>query len=403
MAAAVLLQEAKEAANTASAASAVAAEKIAAYLALPAEETEAEKLAREQREREAREKAELEAAEKAAAEKLEREAKEKAEREAKEKAEKEAAEHKGTWRGFSATNPMPATSPPYMPNAFINQPVPSVPVVLPNSAAMCLFVSPSDVWTDGGYDHPAYFASENDPIVEITGVKYGAWANGLKIRCPLVAKSAPGSDAHMSVIQPNGEEFDFWAVQGKGPVNGKITAGGAGYASNFATSSGVSEREAGATASGFNNLTGVIRPEELAAGIIPHGLFIPCRVTKSGSHRAPAKGGDGTSGDPNSPQQGQRFYLAYSDAEIAAANWPRWKKTIATAMAHYGFWCGDSGGGFVKFWGQQSYTSYGLPQPYDFLKNDGGTSSAVGLGGACLILHLKEGIDWTRLRAISWP
>lgn len=400
MATAILLQEAKEATNAASASSALAAEKIAAYLALPPVETEAEKLAREQREREAAEKAATEKAEKEAAEKA---AKEKAEREAKEKAEKEAAEPKATWRGYSATSPMPATSPPYLPSAFINQRVPAVPAVLPNSAPMCVFVSPSDVWTDGGYDHPAYFASASDPLVEITGVKYGSWANGMKIRCPLVAKSAPGSDAHMSVIQPNGEEFDFWAVSGKGPVNGKITAGGAGFAFNFATSSGVSERTDGATASGFNNLTGVVRPEELAAGYIPHGLFIPCSVTKSGSHKAPAKGGDGTSGDPNSPQQGQRFYLAYTDAEIAAANWPRWKKTIITAMAHYGLWCGDSGGGFVKFWGQQSYTSYGLPQPYDFLKADGGTSGAVGLGGACLILHLKEGVDWTRLRAIAWP
>lgn len=309
----------------------------------------------------------------------------------------------GAWRGFGPV--VPASFDPWAIDSFINQPVPSNPVVLSNSAGMCTFVQPSDVWTDGGYDHPVFFAKSSDPLVTVEGVQYGTWANGEQIRCPSNAHPAPGSDHHMTVVQPDGAVHGFWAVQNNGPLNGKLVAHGAGYSRSLAESSGVNERSAGATASGIEPACGTIRVEELAAGIIPHGLFIPCRVTKSGHHKPPATGGDGTSGEANAPEQGQRFYLAYSDAEITAAPWPKWKKTMITAMAHYGLWCGDSGGGFVKFWGQQSYTAYGpaFPQPFnELLKNEPGVSTNVGLGGPCLVLHLHEAVDWTRLRAIAW-
>jgi hypothetical protein len=316
-----------------------------------------------------------------------------------------------TWRGYTAFNPMAAATVPFAAEAFINQRVPANPVVLSNSKAMVELVGqPQDLWTDGGYDHPWYYAKESDPLYEITSVASGgSWANGLKIHIPEAAKAAPGTDGHMGVVEKNGEMFDFWDVGDSGyagPANGKLEAGGAGYVSNFATGSGVSEREGSSTASGFNIATGVIRPEELAAGEIKHGLFMPVHETRSGCVLAPAKSSDGTSGNVNSPCQGQRFYLAYTDAEIAALP-DRWERTIATAAAHYGLWVGDSGGsGFsLKLEGAQDRMAYGLPNPFnELVKGEPGVKGPfTGLGGTAYVLPLKEGIDWTRLRAIAFP
>jgi hypothetical protein len=112
-----------------------------------------------------------------------------------------------TWRGYTAFNPMPAGVVPFTAEAFINQRVPANPTVLSNSKAMVELVGqPQDLWTDGGYDHPWYYAKESDPLYEITSVASGGtWANGLKIRIPAVAKAAPGTDGHMGVVEKNGE------------------------------------------------------------------------------------------------------------------------------------------------------------------------------------------------------
>lgn len=379
-----------------------------------------EREAREKEEKEAAEKAqkekeELEAkerAEKEAREKAEREAREKAEREAKEKAEREQKEREEkektttSWRGYTAKNPMPVGVVPFISTGFINQRVPTNPTVLGNSAAMVSYLgNPQDLWTDGGYDHPVYFALTTDPVLEVVVNKYGTNLTKTKIKVPTVAKPSPNTDKHITIVQPNGECFDFWETTSIG--NGKIVSEGGGKGS-FETGTGVCTY-GGATASGFNNAAGVIRPEELAGGLIPHGLFCAVSTTRSGGHLAPATGSDGTNSNVNAPYQGQRFYLAYTDEQLAGIK-PKWKRTIWTAIAHYGLWVGDSGGsGFtLKLWGPQSTTSYNLPNMFnEYLKTvtgEGGIVIETGGGGQSYTMtKLAEGVDLTKLRAISWP
>lgn len=310
-----------------------------------------------------------------------------------------------TWEDFTAENPMPAARTVWASTSAFNTLVPSNPEVLSNSAEMVTFLgSPQDLWTDGGFDHPWYYAKESDPLDEIKGVEFGTWANGLKIHIPAVAKPAPGSDHHMGVVEKNGEVYDFWSVQKEGPVGGVLEAHGAGYASNFGTSSGVSEKEDGATASGFNIASGVIRPEELAAGHINHALFIPVYETRKECHVAPAKGTDGKSTNVNSPCQGQRFYLTDTDAEIEAKSVAPWKKTILKAMHEYGLYVGDSGDNpwGLKLEGWQDRGAYGLGNPFNaYLDGQAEITKETGKGGASDTMKLAGGWELSHLRAIK--
>ena len=102
--------------------------------------------------------------------------------------------------------------------------------------------------------------------------------------------------------------------------------------------------------------------QELAAGAINHALFVVLKCTAksdgaSATARAPSVEraalrlpGDArrqraaASDNPDLPPIGARFQLAMSDAQIAALPCPAWKKTILTALAHYGGYVGDTGG-----------------------------------------------------------
>jgi hypothetical protein len=89
-----------------------------------------------------------------------------------------------------------------------------------------------------------------------------------------------------------------------------------------------------------------------------------------------------------------------SDEEIAALDAPAWRKTILTAMAHYGIYVGDTG---ADPWGIEAesgrtYTSFGMPDPFVELAIEYG----IPLSTNQYRLELAEGIDWTtRLRVID--
>src|SRR5204862_2802511 len=116
----------------------------------------------------------------------------------------------------------------------------------------------------------------------------------------------------------------------------------------------------------------------------------------------PASTSDGSSGAFAAPAMGQRFYLAYSDAEVAALPLPPWKKAILEALVHYGFYIGDSGNYTLSFmWeGSLMYTPFGAPEPFATLAQE--QRMTANSQGAYLF-NLSEGVDWHRLRAIEPP
>jgi hypothetical protein len=173
-----------------------------------------------------------------------------------------------------------------------------------------------------------------------------------------------------------------------------------------------------ATAAGFGNLAGMIRAPELAAGHINHALFIVLKCAAKGtsfgygttatsygsSYVYPATHGGSTCGStvPNAVPLGARFTLAMSDAQIGALSVPAWKKTILTALAHYGAYVGDTGGPGFAFMVESSatYTALGLPDPlvaFAVLNN-------LPTWNGEYIFDVASGVEWAKyLRVLTPP
>lgn len=215
----------------------------------------------------------------------------------------------------------------------------------------------------------------------------------------------------MTVVQPDGWEYDFWRVGTKPRGGGTMTFAGGGR-----TRIDGSGLNSGATAANFGNLAGVIRAQELAAGSINHALFIVLKctargtafgygtgTTNNGSMVYPAAhGGSACSTDSSDlPPIGARFQLAMTDAQIAALPVPTWKKTILTALARYGGYVGDTGGpGFaLQFESGATYTSFGqIDQLVTFAKQN-----SVPVWNGTHVFNLASGVDWARYLRVLVP
>jgi hypothetical protein len=245
-----------------------------------------------------------------------------------------------------------------------------------------------------------YYASNSDPLVELVVTE--PWGNnplnGRKIRVPQTAVAEQASDGHLTIVlAPNnanapGETVDLWEAQ---PVKeGKLLFGWGGPGSMTGTllqSGGLS-----ADAAGFDLQAGLVRGPELKAGAINHALVVAVKDVKS-SYVYPASHTDGSSNEAAAPAMGQHFYLDYSDAEIAALPVLPWKKAVLTALAHYGFYIGDSGNNTLGFIWESSST--GSTEPFVEIGKEQGVPSSNGI----YTFNLSEGVNWTRLRAVAPP
>jgi len=99
---------------------------------------------------------------------------------------------------------------------------------------------------------------------------------------------------------------------------------------------------------------------------------------------------------------GSRLQLNMSAAQIDALAVPAWKKTILKAMATYGMYFGDTGGG--EAWGIQAesgstYTSFGFEdQLVTFARNNG----VPGSNGDYRF-DVAEDVSWARYLRIIDP
>jgi len=320
----------------------------------------------------------------------------------------------------SALSPPGACWRPYSDASPFNRRVPAdAPVVSNSSAIVKRWASFSinepkfEAGTSGtsyDYEHPIYYSLPTDPVYTVRCTE--SWGTceveGMQVRIPAQAKPAAGGDGHLAVIDPlSGWEYDFWQVASK-PVAGgtlKVSWGGR-TAIGTADADGL---DSNATAAHFGLAAGVIRPEELAAGEINHALFMVSNCT-NGRSVAPAGSGTGRScssiglSNTNAPAMGQHFVLDMSHAEINSLDAPAWQKTILRAMADYGLYVGDTGGGFVKLQSGASYTSFGLPDPWMKLGRDLGVDSweSSSTGTTKYLFDMRETIDWSsRLQVVD--
>lgn len=297
---------------------------------------------------------------------------------------------------------------PYKPGSPFNQPIPSGAPVAADSAqvvAKLLSFGPIDNLVVGTADssddfsHPVYFSRRSDPVFRLhCSENWGRCSiEGKRIRVPDAARPAAGDDGHMTVITPTGWEYDLWRVQSKLRGGGTLVFSWGGRTRIHGDGRG-----SGGTASGFGNVAGIIRAGELESGRINHALFMTARCD-SGRWVYPAvKSGSscGPGGREGAPPMGVRLQLAMSSAEIDALSVPRWKKTILRAMARYGLYLGDTGGGA---WGIQlesgsSFTSFGRADPLVAFARKNGWRGSGGRYSATL----RDGVDWARyLRVID--
>lgn len=335
------------------------------------------------------------------------------------------------WSGFSADSLPGANWRPYSPRSPFNTKIPAKVRVHPRSKQ---YVSQMLQWSlpapivggDGGtnadYAHPTYWARPSDPVYRLQpSTNWGhAHIQGQRIHIPTGARAAPGSDGHMTVVQPDGWEYDFWRA---GNVSG--SGGVFNYASGARIRVNGLGIKAGATASNFGNLAGIIRAPELAAGKINHALFMVIRCTSGdtsfgfGARRPrgggsafvyPATGGGSScrSGE-SSPPLGARVRLAMTDKKIRSLGVPAWKRAILRALARYGAYIGDTGGPGVALMTESSltYTAFGQADPLVTLgqkRQSAGDGSVKRSGGGKFAFDVSGEVDWlSKLKVIAPP
>lgn len=267
--------------------------------------------------------------------------------------------------------------------------------------------------TTSDWSHPVYFAQPGDPIYTLHATE--PWGtnslNGLQIPIPSYARPAGGSDGHMTVVTPEGWEYDFW--EGTKP-----TPGGGTYDFGWGGRTRIDGNGLGSagTAAGFGNLAGMIRAPELAAGKINHALFIVVKcaakdtafgygttASSTSSYVYPANHGGSTcpTEEADLPPMGAHFVLAMSDAQIQALEVPTWKKTILTALANYGGYVGDTGGsGFcLMFESSSTYTAAGLPDPLVAFAKENGLPMWEGK----YVFNIASGVEWEKYLRVVVP
>jgi hypothetical protein len=189
-----------------------------------------------------------------------------------------------------------------------------------------------------------------------------SWADGktmLGVPIPANAAPDPMADGHMAVLdRANGCVYEFY--QAKKLANGQWTAT---WANSKKERTGLAIYPGGdsARASGFSAIAGLVRPEELRAGVIRHALTFAYRNTRTGGPVPPATGGDGWNKDPNAIPIGARVQL---DPHFrVAALQTRWQRIVAHALQRYGMYLVDTGGD-AGLWAQSPLGFRTNPYPW---------------------------------------
>ena len=157
---------------------------------------------------------------------------------------------------------------------------------------------------------------------------------------PANAQPDPEGDAHLTIMDPaTGCEYDFWQARKNADGSWSASWGNATYT----TGTGVLDGGWATTASGFANALGKMRPEDFAAGAIPHALVFAFPYTKAGGPVRPATSSDGKSTVAGAIPEGARLQLD-PGLDLDSLGLNRWQKVVARALQEYGMFLGDTGG-----------------------------------------------------------
>ena len=210
------------------------------------------------------------------------------------------------------------------------------------------------------FSHPVFIASNSDPTVTAHCYGFCKGTPDATIHVPSKARPAGGSDHHMAVIQPNGDEYDFWETAQNSQSGGNVSRdwqggdtvdyAGGGLCSNVTTGTGLATA-GGATAGGACLGAGRTDVADLQTGnSMNHAMFTGLMCVADGVKVYPANAalnGSGTcSGSPaNHVPMGARLWLDLTDAQIDAMGLTPPERTILKTWHHYGVYVMDVGNG----------------------------------------------------------
>jgi hypothetical protein len=200
------------------------------------------------------------------------------------------------------------------------------------------------------YTYPVYEVTENTryfPVIDRNG-----WGNlgGTRIPFDPSWRPAPGSDAQIIILDPaTGREWNLWQASFDGRSvtvsNGNLVPGSYfDKEDGFSSSRGI----------GIQYSAMLVRPEEVAQGVIQHALSMPIRNTSGSEFVAPGTKLEFPGVRPDGIPTGTRFALdvSYEDIDAHLARLPASVpdvtkaslRTIMVAMKDYGWFITDTSG-----------------------------------------------------------
>lgn len=259
------------------------------------------------------------------------------------------AGYRRTVRTPRARNAVPRL---YSPDAFINQPVPASPPLARNSHLMVADsiesnIASANLSNDERWGIPIVYANQQSKRSTIRCTTYDCPAADGSARIPAGAEPNVGSDHHLVVLQPDGNELDLWLARRSGDA-WSAGAGSLESASGSAANCAGAGTCAGANAAYLALGAGIIRPEEIAQGRIDHALAIAVPNTRKAYVACPAGHGDGRHDGPGALPIGAHLQL---DPAVDVARLPisRWQKVIALALQRYGAYVVDTAGSVALY------------------------------------------------------
>jgi hypothetical protein len=236
----------------------------------------------------------------------------------------------------AATRPFAATSP-------FNVAIKASPRIDPASSAMVARLSRTGQAYANLYAYgiPIYTATATTPRYRVACDQEGEWG-----ACPLTQQLMPiptdalpstGTDGAMVVIDPaSGTIGEYWRARrvgsgwqaGWGAVN---TLSGSGWGG-------------ASTGAGASRLGGVVRVDEIAAGVINHALVVQTDNACAGRYRAPALKTDGQSVRSDCIPEGARIQLDPTINLSAIPGLTPGERAVARAMQVYGAYVIDVAG-----------------------------------------------------------
>lgn len=171
-----------------------------------------------------------------------------------------------------------------------------------------------------------------------------------RVPIPAGARPAAGADKTMVVWQPSTDTmWELWLT--KRHTDGWHARWG-GRMPNVSSNPGYfhEPRNWGATATSLPMLGGLIRLDEMKAGVIDHALAICLPETRAGWHSWPAQRTDGNVDQRDAVPEGTRFRLD-PDLDLGKIHMARTTRMIAVAAQKYGMVVRDKGGA-VSFYAE---------------------------------------------------